>query len=104
SSYACHVDAPGFTRGLQGVDQSRVGEFIEVHVGQTITLSLAANHGDLLKAGTWFDGCSRFVAGSDSFAGAVVDAPGEVGVDFAAVVGVDDGEAGAGGLFGALAA
>src|SRR5262249_22210463 len=100
-----HVTAPGISRCRHIVhDGGRLGERFEGHVGQKVATSAFAGDGALLEAGARFDDSASFIGDTNALAGGIVHAPGQIGVDLAAVVCVNSGQAGAGCLFGTFQA
>ena len=99
---AGHVSPPGVAGVVHGVEQVGSGSLSRAMWGRVYRRRRWRNDGDLLEAGAGLDAGAGFVTDLDALAGAVVDAPGEVGVDFAAVVGFDGGQAGAGGPGGCI--
>ena len=101
---AAHVAAPGLAGLVQLVHELRFRQLIERHVWQRVPPAALAHDRHLLEARTRLDADAVLVAGADALAGAVVDAPRQVGVDLLAVIRRDGRQARAGGGLGALQA
>jgi len=82
----------------------RVLELVQLHVRKGITPAMLAHDGHLLEAGTGLDVVAEVIADAHALAGAVVDAPGQIGVNLFSVIGVDGRQSGAGGLLRAFEA
>src|SRR5439155_21392191 len=72
--------------------------------GQGVAATLVADDRDLLEARARLHARAVIVGSAHALAGAVVDAPSQIGVDLFPIIGIEDGEPRAGGGLGALQA
>ena len=91
AAHTGHVDAPRCLAGGRPSSDTafRLGQLVQFHVGQRVPTPLFANHRHLLEAGARLYLIAVIVADGDTHTGAVVHAPGQIGVDLSAVIGVD---------------
>ena len=102
---AAHVDAPGLAglsscraRGAASGSLSR-SRFGSVYRRRLLRMTVTCS-----KLGHGLTRVGDLIAGAHALAGAVVDAPGQIGVDLLAVIRVDGRQARAGGRLGAFQA